>query len=107
MRTLLRPVAVRFRIPMRWPAGALSTVAWQIMIIDEGHRMKNHNCKLTQAYQAFDLCLILCNFCLAAQIHLHTCTFCQTLTQYYTAPRRLLLTGTPLQVPCACACDSA
>ena len=38
------------------------------MIIDEGHRMKNHHCKLT--------CI---------------------LNTYYNAPRRLLLTGTPLQ----------
>jgi SWI/SNF-related matrix-associated actin-dependent regulator of chromatin subfamily A protein 2/4 len=38
------------------------------MIIDEGHRMKNHHCKLTQV-----------------------------LNQFYHAPQRLLLTGTPLQ----------
>lgn len=39
------------------------------MIIDEGHRMKNHHCKLTQV-----------------------------LNTHYCAPHRLLLTGTPLQV---------
>jgi SWI/SNF-related matrix-associated actin-dependent regulator of chromatin subfamily A member 2/4 len=38
------------------------------MIIDEGHRMKNHHCKLTQI-----------------------------LNTHYLAPHRLLLTGTPLQ----------
>ena len=38
------------------------------MIVDEGHRMKNHHCKLTQ-----------------------------TLNTYYIAPFRILLTGTPLQ----------
>lgn len=38
------------------------------MIVDEGHRMKNHHCKLTQ-----------------------------TLSTYYIAPHRVLLTGTPLQ----------
>ena len=38
------------------------------MIVDEGHRMKNHHCKLTQV-----------------------------LNTHYLAPRRLLLTGTPLQ----------
>ena len=38
------------------------------MIVDEGHRMKNHHCKLTQV-----------------------------LNTYYAAPFRLLLTGTPLQ----------
>lgn len=38
------------------------------MIVDEGHRMKNHHCKLTQ-----------------------------TLNTHYGAPHRLLLTGTPLQ----------
>ncbi|EDQ86255.1 uncharacterized protein MONBRDRAFT_38516, partial [Monosiga brevicollis MX1] len=38
------------------------------MVIDEGHRMKNHQSKLSQ-----------------------------TLTQHYTTLRRLLLTGTPLQ----------
>lgn len=38
------------------------------MIIDEGHRMKNHHCKLTQI-----------------------------LNTFYTANNRLLLTGTPLQ----------
>ncbi len=38
------------------------------MVVDEGHRMKNHACKLTH-----------------------------TLSNSYTIPRRLLLTGTPLQ----------
>ncbi|TPP57230.1 Transcription activator BRG1 [Fasciola gigantica] len=47
---------------------ALSKVKWKYMIIDEGHRMKNHHCKLTQV-----------------------------LNTYYIAPYRLLLTGTPLQ----------
>ena len=39
------------------------------MIVDEGHRMKNHHCKLTQI-----------------------------LNTHYSAPHRVLLTGTPLQV---------
>lgn len=43
-------------------------VQWKYMIIDEGHRMKNHHCKLTQV-----------------------------LNTHYIAPHRLLLTGTPLQ----------
>ncbi|XP_025109979.1 probable global transcription activator SNF2L2 [Pomacea canaliculata] len=47
---------------------ALSKLRWKYMIIDEGHRMKNHHCKLTQI-----------------------------LNTYYNAPNRLLLTGTPLQ----------
>ena len=42
--------------------------SWQLMIVDEGHRMKNHACKLTS-----------------------------TLSSSYSIPRRLLLTGTPLQ----------
>ncbi|KAL4236408.1 Transcription activator BRG1 [Mactra antiquata] len=46
----------------------LSKIRWKYMIIDEGHRMKNHHCKLTQI-----------------------------LNTYYEAPFRLLLTGTPLQ----------
>jgi SWI/SNF-related matrix-associated actin-dependent regulator of chromatin subfamily A protein 2/4 len=46
----------------------LSKVRWKYMIIDEGHRMKNHHCKLTQI-----------------------------LNTYYSSPHRLLLTGTPLQ----------
>ena len=46
----------------------LSKFRWKYMIIDEGHRMKNHHCKLTQI-----------------------------LNTYYTAGNRLLLTGTPLQ----------
>ncbi|XP_022650528.1 probable global transcription activator SNF2L2 [Varroa jacobsoni] len=46
----------------------LSKIKWKYMIIDEGHRMKNHHCKLTQV-----------------------------LNTHYTAPHRLLLTGTPLQ----------
>ncbi|CAG7847264.1 Chromatin structure-remodeling complex subunit snf21; AltName: Full=ATP-dependent helicase snf21; AltName: Full=RSC complex subunit snf21 [Serendipita indica DSM 11827] len=41
---------------------------WTHMIIDEGHRMKNTNSKLSQ-----------------------------TLTQFYTSRHRLILTGTPLQ----------
>lgn len=46
----------------------LAKVHWKYMIIDEGHRMKNHHCKLTQV-----------------------------LNTHYIAPHRLLLTGTPLQ----------
>lgn len=48
--------------------GWLSKLQWKYMIIDEGHRMKNHHCKLTQV-----------------------------LNTHYIAPHRLLLTGTPLQ----------
>lgn len=46
----------------------LAKLQWKYMIIDEGHRMKNHHCKLTQV-----------------------------LNTHYNAPYRLLLTGTPLQ----------
>lgn len=46
----------------------LAKLRWKYMIIDEGHRMKNHHCKLTQI-----------------------------LNTHYSAPHRLLLTGTPLQ----------
>uniref|UniRef100_A0A1I8PUN8 ATP-dependent helicase brm n=1 Tax=Stomoxys calcitrans TaxID=35570 RepID=A0A1I8PUN8_STOCA len=46
----------------------LAKIHWKYMIIDEGHRMKNHHCKLTQV-----------------------------LNTHYIAPYRLLLTGTPLQ----------
>ncbi|CAD5212428.1 unnamed protein product [Bursaphelenchus okinawaensis] len=46
----------------------LGKIRWKYMIIDEGHRMKNHNCKLTL-----------------------------TLNAYFSAQHRLLLTGTPLQ----------
>lgn len=46
----------------------LSRVKWVHMIIDEGHRMKNSNSKLSS-----------------------------TLTQYYSSKYRLILTGTPLQ----------
>ena len=46
----------------------LGRVAWKYLVIDEGHRMKNHENKLTTV-----------------------------LVQSYNAPRRLLLTGTPLQ----------
>ncbi|XP_060525669.1 ATP-dependent helicase brm-like [Cylas formicarius] len=48
--------------------GVLAKLQWKYMIIDEGHRMKNHHCKLTQV-----------------------------LNTHYMAPHRLLLTGTPLQ----------
>lgn len=47
---------------------ALSRVKWQYIIIDEGHRMKNANCKLAM-----------------------------TLGVKYKSRNRLLLTGTPLQ----------
>lgn len=47
----------------------LSKIKWQYMIIDEGHRMKNTQSKLTMV-----------------------------LRQYYYARYRLILTGTPLQV---------
>eukprot|EP00096_Caligus_rogercresseyi_P008161 TRINITY_DN2655_c1_g3_i1.p1 TRINITY_DN2655_c1_g3~~TRINITY_DN2655_c1_g3_i1.p1 ORF type:complete len:1292 (-),score=611.11 TRINITY_DN2655_c1_g3_i1:163-4038(-) len=46
----------------------LAKIRWKYMIIDEGHRMKNHHCKLTQI-----------------------------LNTYYISNNRLLLTGTPLQ----------
>ncbi|XP_017301972.1 ATP-dependent helicase brm isoform X3 [Diaphorina citri] len=46
----------------------LSKIQWKCMIIDEGHRMKNHHCKLTQ-----------------------------TLNTFYNSSHRVLLTGTPLQ----------
>lgn len=46
----------------------LSKIRWVHMIVDEGHRMKNANSKLSQ-----------------------------TLTQYYNTRYRLILTGTPLQ----------
>merc|ERR1712051_484830 len=48
--------------------GILSKLRWKYMIIDEGHRMKNHNNKLTV-----------------------------TINQFYHTSHRLLLTGTPLQ----------
>ncbi|PSN30883.1 ATP-dependent helicase brm [Blattella germanica] len=48
--------------------GMLAKLHWKYMIIDEGHRMKNHHCKLTQV-----------------------------LNTHYLASHRLLLTGTPLQ----------
>ena len=44
-------------------------VRWRYMVVDEGHRMKNHHCKLTQI-----------------------------LNTHYAASHRILLTGTPLQV---------
>lgn len=46
----------------------LGKIKWKYMIIDEGHRMKNHTCKLTL-----------------------------TLNAYFSVQHRLLLTGTPLQ----------
>ncbi|XP_047102247.1 ATP-dependent helicase brm isoform X2 [Schistocerca piceifrons] len=48
--------------------GMLAKLHWKYMVIDEGHRMKNHHCKLTQV-----------------------------LNTHYVATHRLLLTGTPLQ----------
>ncbi len=47
----------------------LAKTKWVYMIIDEGHRMKNSNSKLSS-----------------------------TLMQFYHARYRLILTGTPLQV---------
>uniref|UniRef100_A0A8R1I449 Uncharacterized protein n=1 Tax=Caenorhabditis japonica TaxID=281687 RepID=A0A8R1I449_CAEJA len=46
----------------------LGKIRWKYMIIDEGHRLKNHNCKLTLMLNGF-----------------------------FHAQHRLLLTGTPLQ----------
>jgi ATP-dependent helicase STH1/SNF2 len=46
----------------------LAKIKWAYVIVDEGHRMKNHNCKLST-----------------------------TLAQHYDSQFRLILTGTPLQ----------
>lgn len=46
----------------------LQRIKWAYIIVDEGHRMKNHNCKLST-----------------------------TLSQHYDSQFRLILTGTPLQ----------
>jgi len=46
----------------------LAKLKWAYVIVDEGHRMKNHNCKLST-----------------------------TLSHHYDAQFRLILTGTPLQ----------
>lgn len=46
----------------------LQRIKWAYIIVDEGHRMKNHNCKLST-----------------------------TLSQHYESQFRLILTGTPLQ----------
>jgi SNF2 family DNA or RNA helicase len=46
----------------------LSKVKWNYIIVDEGHRMKNHNCKLSTYLQ-----------------------------KHYSSQHRLILTGTPLQ----------
>lgn len=64
------PVGNSCIFPCSPPAGPSSYVQirWKYMIVDEGHRMKNHHCKLTQV-----------------------------LNTHYVAPRRILLTGTPLQ----------
>eukprot|EP01022_Parablepharisma_sp_SALTPOND_P021984 TRINITY_DN43_c9_g1_i1.p1 TRINITY_DN43_c9_g1~~TRINITY_DN43_c9_g1_i1.p1 ORF type:complete len:1498 (-),score=197.37 TRINITY_DN43_c9_g1_i1:969-5462(-) len=48
--------------------GMLSRIAWQYIVVDEGHRMKNYKCK-----------------------------FALILGQQYQSAHRLLLTGTPLQ----------
>ncbi|XP_049848093.1 uncharacterized protein LOC126311188 [Schistocerca gregaria] len=47
---------------------ALSRNKWAYLIVDEGHRMKNHNCKLSTI-----------------------------LSKYYESQFRIILTGTPLQ----------
>lgn len=58
------------------------------MVVDEGHRMKNHDCKLTQ---------VNCVACVWNVLdHAHRCSlhcFFQCLLQHYDAQRRLLLTG--------------
>jgi SNF2 family DNA or RNA helicase len=48
---------------------SLGKLRWNYIIVDEGHRIKNHASKLTQIFG-----------------------------QYYKARHRVLLTGTPLQV---------
>ena len=47
----------------------LSKLRWMYIIIDEGHRIKNHQCNLNRV-----------------------------LAKYYISRNRMLLTGTPLQV---------
>ena len=61
--TLYKRILVTISLSFRY-----TQIRWKYMIIDEGHRMKNHHCKLTIV-----------------------------LNTYYTSPNRLLLTGTPLQ----------
>lgn len=66
--------------------GALGKITWAYMIIDEGHRMKNHHARLAQVGIVWLLLL--------AKVLL---TNLQVLSEAYRAHRRLLLTGTPLQ----------
>jgi SNF2 family DNA or RNA helicase len=74
----------------------LARVKWNYIIIDEGHRMK--------VSRVFPLFVCLCfsvSVCVAHGTWRQNkeCKLHQILRQHYSSKHRLLLTGTPLQVP--------
>ncbi len=66
-KALLAKIKWRYMI-IEFVEKKISLFIFEYFLFSEGHRMKNHHCKLTQI-----------------------------LNTYYIAPHRLLLTGTPLQ----------
>lgn len=59
---------------------------WSVLVVDEGHRIKNKNCSLKRFYWIFIAVYVFLDF-------ISYCSQLERLQSWY----RLLLTGTPLQ----------
>lgn len=62
----------------------LANKSWKFLIVDEGHRIKNLNCKLIRSGSH-------------PLLYMMYYTLCYRTLKTYNAANRLLLTGTPLQ----------
>lgn len=69
----------------------LAKIRWKYMIVDEGHRMKNHHCKLTQVlnthYVALGACFLQAHHCRTSYRSSGPClTSCSPLSSRAAAP---------------------
>ena len=73
----------------------LMSLNWKYLIVDEGHRIKNSQCRLIRYVIPRYLHMYIYLVCIPSSVYL---VFCVTRElRLYDSTHRLLLTGTPLQ----------